>query len=94
MQPRRRSRARSSQAAAYEIKVRGVMSESWSDWFAGLTPALDLDAEGGPITTLTARVPDQAALRGIVNRLWDLNMTLISIWPLAAEPHPEVSHDH
>jgi RNA binding exosome subunit len=35
--------------------------------------------DGNPITVLTGRLPDQAALRGILTRLWDLNLTLISV---------------
>ncbi len=84
---------RSSQARAYEIKVQGVVSERWSDWFTGLTLSLEHQAKGPAFTTLSGRVADQAALRGIVNKLWDLNLTLISVKLLATEPHPEASHE-
>jgi hypothetical protein len=62
------------QAAVYQIQVRGKLDKSWSDWFNGLTITL----ESG-ITTLTGPVADQAALRGILSKVWDLNLVLISV---------------
>ena len=55
------------QAARYQIKVQGGLDEGWSDWFSGMTVTF----ESG-ITTLTGAVTDQAALRGILSRIWDL----------------------
>ncbi len=62
------------QRMVYQIKVEGRLDESWSGWFNSMTIAL----EGGA-TTLTGAVVDQAALRGILSRLWDLNLALISV---------------
>ena len=59
--------------ARYRIKVRGRLDERWSDWFNGMT----ITPERG-ITTLTGAV-DQAKLRGILSKIWDLNLTVISI---------------
>jgi len=62
----------------YQIRIEGELGEQWSDWFSGMTMAVE---EGqGKVTTLTGCV-DQAALRGILNKLWDLNLVLISINP-------------
>lgn len=61
----------------YQIRVQGRLDEHWSDWFDGLT--LTLESEEPPITRLTSPVPDQARLRGILCRLFDLNLTLISV---------------
>lgn len=91
MQLRRHPPPRSSQPAAYEIKVEGVVNAYWSEWFNGLT--LKLESEPAPVTTLTGVVPDQAALRGILNKLWDLNVTLISVTPISVAPETEVRHD-
>ncbi len=67
----------------YEIKVQGVLDTAWSELFPGMTLTIE---DGTPecdarshITTLTGPVADQAALRGILNKLWDLNLTLISV---------------
>jgi hypothetical protein len=62
------------QAAVYQIQVRGKLNESWSDWLSGMT----ITSESG-ITTLTGPVADQAALRGLLSRIWDLNLILISV---------------
>lgn len=61
------------QPARYQIQVRGKLDESWSDWLSGMT----ITSESG-ITTLTGPVADQAALRGLLSKIWDLNLVLIS----------------
>ena len=63
-----------SDQAAYRIKVQGRLTENWSDWFSGMTITFESD-----ITILTGAVADQAALRGILTKIWDLNLTLISV---------------
>ena len=61
----------------YQIKVQGRLDESWSGWFNGMAITLE-----GDTTTLTGAVVDQAALRGLLSRLWDLNLALISVNPI------------
>ena len=61
----------------YRIRILGQLDEGWSDWFDGVSIAF----EDG-ITTLVAPGLDQAMLRGILNRIWDLNLMLLSITPL------------
>ena len=63
----------------YQIKVQGKLNEQWSDWLAGVTISHDQAGKQAHITTLTGPVVDQSALRGILNKLWDLNLTLLSI---------------
>ena len=70
-----------AQHRVYQIKVQGRLDESWSSWFNSMTIAAE-----GDTTTLTGAVVDQAALRGILSRLWDLNLALISVNPI--EPAP------
>lgn len=77
-------RTSSGQRVAYEIKVSGAVNEHWPEWFSGLALTLESKSDGAFITTLTGTVADQAALRGILNKLWDLNLTLISVTPLTA----------
>ncbi|MGD1992846.1 MAG: hypothetical protein PVI59_06600 [Anaerolineae bacterium] len=63
----------------YEIRVQGVLDAAWSDVFAGMTLSFEeLDAHV-PVTKLTGTVEDQAVLRGLLNQLWDLNLTLIAV---------------
>jgi hypothetical protein len=59
----------------YEIKIKGHLDIRWSDWFAGLK----LDHLEGNVTLLSGKLPDQAALHGLLERIRDLNMTLISV---------------
>ena len=66
----------------YQIQVRGPIDERWSSWFEGMTIATD---EQTSTTTLIGSVADQAALRGIMAKLWDLNLDLISIHRIAEE---------
>ena len=62
-----------------EIRVQGEMDAEWSGTFEGLTLSVGGREAGYPITTLSGPVADQSALRGLLNRLWDLNLTLISV---------------
>ncbi|MBN1180105.1 MAG: hypothetical protein JXD18_12910 [Anaerolineae bacterium] len=62
----------------WEIKVQGALDPQWAEWFNGMTITAEGADDGLPVTTLTGPVADQAALRGILCKLWDLNLTLIS----------------
>ncbi len=68
----------------YRITVQGRLDESWSRWFNGLTIECT-SADDAIITTLTGPVVDQPALRGILNKLWDLNLILISVARITKE---------
>ena len=69
------------QPAAYQIKVPGELDKSWSDWVGGMTIGVESQGEGLPVTTLTATLADQAALQGVLRRLYSLGLPLISaLW--------------
>ena len=59
----------------YEIKVRGHLDPGWAGWFAGLA----LKHLDGEATLLSGPLPDQTALFGVLERVRDLNLTLISL---------------
>ncbi len=63
------------QPVNYEIRIEGHLSEQWTDWFEGLTVCLE---ETG-VTCLTGPVMDQAALYGLLKKVRDLGMPLISV---------------
>jgi hypothetical protein len=64
--------------ATYQIKVPGELGESWSEWAGGMTITVESEGDGPPITTLTGTV-DQAALQGLLRRLYSLGLPLISV---------------
>ncbi|MBN2148284.1 MAG: hypothetical protein JW726_12925 [Anaerolineales bacterium] len=67
----------SSPQYIYRIKIEGRINPEWSAWLNGL--AISLDSEQPPVTLLSGMIVDQARLRGILNKLWDLNLGLISL---------------
>ena len=65
---------RLDQPMVYQIRVKGHLGPQWTDWFAGLTITLEDNGE----TLLTSSVVDQAALHGLLRKVRDLGMPLIS----------------
>ena len=64
-----------TQPVHYEITVQGVLGPRWSDWFDGLQ--LTSDADGR--TTITGPVADQAALHGLLTKIRDLGLPLLTV---------------
>ena len=63
------------QPLAYQIRIKGHLGRQWTDWFSGL--AITLEDNGD--TLLTGRIVDQAALHGLLRKVRDLGMPLISV---------------
>jgi hypothetical protein len=59
----------------YAIRVQGRLGEEWSDWFGGLT----ISPEGDGETLLSGPVTDQSALHGLLKKIRDLGLPLISV---------------
>ena len=64
--------------ATYQIKVPGELDESWADWGGQMSIMVESKGDGPPVTTLTGTV-DQAALQGLLRRLYSLGLPLISV---------------
>jgi hypothetical protein len=64
--------------ATYQIKVPGHLDESWADWIGGMTVTVESNLDGLPVTTLTGTL-DQAALHGLLRRLYSYGLPLISV---------------
>ena len=66
----------------YEIKVRGHIDEAWSSWFEDMAITTGFAEDGTPVTTFTGQLIDQATLHGVLARIRDINMPLISVRPV------------
>jgi hypothetical protein len=70
--------------ARYEIRVGGVLDDHWSAWFEGL----ELRSEPGGVSVLAGPVADQAALHGLLARVGDLGLVLLSVRRIDPEQEP------
>lgn len=66
----------------YAIRITGHLEDRWADWFDGMT----FDRQDDGTTVITGPVPDQAALHGLIERVRDLGLPLVSVAPLDPEP--------
>lgn len=67
------------QPIEYEIKIQGRLEERWSAWFDNMDIAIESRTSGPTITILRGIVVDQAALHGLLNRIRDLGIPLLSV---------------
>jgi hypothetical protein len=68
----------------YQIKIDGQLHDKWARWLNDMIIKIQ---ESSNNTTILITVPDQAALRGILNKLWDLNLVLQSIQQIDPKPN-------
>lgn len=64
----------------YEIRLKGRLDDRWAAWFEGLS----IESAPDGVTVLRGHIPDQAALHGVLARLRDLGIPLISVQPTRA----------
>lgn len=63
----------------YQIQVRGWLDQRWAGWFDGMVISYQGSEQDAPLTVLTGPVVDQAALRGLLTRIWDLNLCVLAV---------------
>jgi len=63
----------------YRITIQGCLDASWSEQLGGMAISSKLEADGSPLTVLTGRLVDQAALYGVLNALYGLGFALLSV---------------
>ena len=72
--------------SCYEIRINGRLDPLWEDWFGGLDFSTAPGPNGAAVTILTGVPADQAALFGVLNRIRDLGLRLISVNPIDTLP--------
>lgn len=75
MPPSHNTKENAHQPTIYEIKVEGHLDRQWTDWFGGVTVIVEEDGN----TRLACPVVDQAALHGLLKKVRDLGIPLISV---------------
>ena len=75
--------------AVYQIRIEGHLGRAWTGWFAGLSIALEDNGD----TLLTGAVVDQAGLHGVLKRVRDLGVPLVSVNRLDAGPAPQPTEE-
>ena len=70
------------QPIVYQIRMKGHLGRRWTDWFSGLTIRLTDNGE----TLLTGSVVDQAALHGVLKKVRDVAMPLVSVIRVKPDP--------
>jgi hypothetical protein len=80
------------QPMVYQIRIKGHLGSQWTDWFEGLTITLEDNGD----TLLTGPVIDQAALHGLLKKVRDLGMPLVSVSPVESgrADAPDVNETH
>ena len=74
-----------SEEARYEISLKGHLDEHWAGRFGGMSVKNTLDLQGFPITVLSGIIVDQAALHGVITRIRDIGIPVISINRIASK---------
>ena len=69
------SESEKAQPLVYQIRIKGYLGSEWSDWFEGLSITLEDNGD----TLLTGPVVDQAALHGVLRKVRDVGMPLVSV---------------
>lgn len=64
---------------SYQIRVKGHLDKTWESWFEGMILTVEEIAGSPPSTVITGLIQDQAALHGILERIRDLNLQLLTV---------------
>ena len=67
----------SAQRSPYRIELLGTLDENWSEWLSDVT--ISFEQQRGEASTVIIASLDQAGLRGVLNRMWDMNLTVLAV---------------
>ena len=85
-------RSRLGQPATYQIQVQGWVSERWADWFDDMTITVRDEDDAPAVTTLTGTVADQAALLGLLQKLYTLGFPLLLVRRKEVDSTEDTTH--
>jgi len=74
------------------ITVRGRVALHWSRWLGELQHSYRLSDDGDVVTDLFGKLADQSALQGVLKRIWDLNLTVLSVATSRGDAAPASPH--
>jgi len=74
------------QPIPYLIRIKGRLDASWAEWFDNMDIVVSEDEDGATVTSMTGLVVDQVALHGLLARIRDLNLQLLSVQSLDGPP--------
>jgi len=78
----------------YEFRIKGHLDDRWLDWFEGMTLHYTRDDQTGmDVTEIHATITDQPALHGFLNKIRDLNLTLLSMRRAPSGPSSDRNGD-
>jgi hypothetical protein len=67
----------------YRIEIEGHLHEKWAAWLSETVIRMENLTDNNGVTVIDVNVPDQAGLRGLLNKLWDLNLRILAVTHLA-----------
>lgn len=77
------------QPGEYRITVSGTVGNHWSSWLEGFRITHGTGSQGQMVTMVSGWIRDQSELRGLINRIWDLNLSVLSVVRLTEGGHDE-----
>ena len=89
MRDEQKSNPEANQQTVYQFRIKGHLGQQWLNWFEGLTATLEEDGN----TLLSGTVVDQSALHGILKKIRDLGMPLLSMNLLDSNPADKTDPD-
>jgi hypothetical protein len=63
----------------YRVVVEGRIDRSWSEWLEGMSIRYGRSSAGSAVTILTGPLADQSALRGLLSKIWNLNLSVLAV---------------
>ena len=63
----------------YEIKISGIFDQTWRNWLNADSISDEIQKDGTYVTTIRCSVKDQADLRGLIRKIWNLNLIITSL---------------